>query len=73
MIRANYTIKREKEIFTTHILSYFGEMKIKDITPLTIREWQNKKAKNIKILSFFNNPVFTRLTIYFLKIFQLNF
>ena len=40
------TIKSKKETFTTHILPYFGEMKIKDITPLTIREWQNKILEN---------------------------
>jgi len=28
--------------FKKHFLPYFGEMKIKEISPLTIRKWQNK-------------------------------
>ena len=36
------TLYIRKINFRKHFLPYFGEMKIKEISPLVIREWQNK-------------------------------
>ena len=40
------TLYNKKSYFKSHILPYFGKMKIKDISALAIRKWQNELLKN---------------------------
>lgn len=39
------TMLNKEKIFNLHILPFFKDMSVSDITPLTIREWQNKLLK----------------------------
>lgn len=39
------TIANKEKIFNIHVLPFFKDMSVSDITPLTIREWQNKLLK----------------------------
>ncbi|MCI7686607.1 MAG: site-specific integrase [Clostridiales bacterium] len=39
------TLKHTEQVFRDHILPYFGDMKIRDVTPLHCQQWTTEQAK----------------------------
>ena len=47
------TYARKEKLFKLKLIPYFGNMKIEEITPLKIRNWQNMELKNNYKKSYF--------------------